>query len=374
MRLARDSNRRNRLQRAKVRGRALLLETLEQRELLAVDTWQIDLNGGPGIDLFGPNAGGDVQSLFAQSNDGAGGAINTSNVPGVNNAAPIAVADDFTGTPIDEDSVLTILAAGILANDSDPEGDPLSAVAQTVGSTLGATVTINTDGSFSYDPTAAAGLQALAAGANANDTFQYTVQDARGGSSTAIVTVNVTGLNDAPIARDDSLIAGEDTWGGGNVLADNGSGADSDPDNSLTVTLVNGATFTSGVPFALASGALLIMNADGTFDYDPNGQFESLAVGETASDAFSYTIDDGAAPPSTATVTITILGANDQPVATDDTVTTDEDSALIGASVLVDNGFGADTDPDSSDTLSVTEVNGAAFAAGTPFALPSARC
>ena len=35
------------------------------------------------------------------------------------------------------------------------------------------------------------------------------------------------------------------------------------------------------------------MNADGTFDYDPNGQFESLAVGETGTDTFSYTIDDG---------------------------------------------------------------------------------
>ena len=231
MRLARDKNRRNRLQRAKVRGRSLLLETLEQRELLAVDTWQIDLNGGTGIDLFGPNGGGDVQTQFVQSNNGTGGSINTSNVPGVNNSPPIALADDFTGTPIDEDSVLTILAAGILANDSDPEGEPLSAVAQTVGSALGASVTINADGSFSYDPTTAPGLQSLAAGANTNDTFQYTVQDASGGISVAIATVNVTGLNDAPIARNDSLTADEDTWGSGNVLADNGSGADGDPDS-----------------------------------------------------------------------------------------------------------------------------------------------
>ncbi len=73
-------------------------------------------------------------------------------------------------------------------------------------------------------------------------------------------------------------------------------------------------------------------------------------------------------------MTVTINGLNDGPLVADDAVTTSEDSALIGASVLADNGSGVDTDPDSSDTLSVTEVNGAPFAAGTPFALPSARC
>ena len=58
-------------------------------------------------------------------------------------------------------------------------------------------------------------------------------------------------------------------------------------------------------------------------------------------------------------------------MAADDAVTTDEDSALIGASVLLDNGFGADSDPDTSDSLSVAQVNGAGFIAGTPIALPS---
>ena len=69
-------------------------------------------------------------------------------------------------------------------------------------------------------------------------------------------------------------------------LSDNGSGVDWDPDTNDTynVTQVNGAGFTAGTPFALPSGALLTMNADGTFDYDPNGQFESLAVGQTATD------------------------------------------------------------------------------------------
>ncbi len=63
---------------------------------------------------------------------------------------------------------------------------------------------------------------------------------------------------------------------------------------------------------------LVTDNGDGTFNYDPNGQFESLAVGETATDTFTYTITDGNGGTDTATVTITINGRNDTPVANND--------------------------------------------------------
>ena len=68
-------------------------------------------------------------------------------------------------------------------------------------------------------------------------------------------------------------------------------------------------------------------NGDGTFTYNPNGQFEYLAVGETASDTFEYTVSDSNGGTDTGLVTITIDGANDAPVATDDSgvdFTTDE--------------------------------------------------
>ena len=63
----------------------------------------------------------------------------------------------------------------------------------------------------------------------------------------------------------------------------------------------------------MASGALLTLNADGTFDYDPNGAFDDLAEGETATDGFAYTVSDGNGGVDTASVTITIDGvpAND---------------------------------------------------------------
>jgi len=109
-------------------------------------------------------------------------------------------------------------------------------------------------------------------------------------------------------------------------------------------------------------------NSDGTYRYDPNGQFESLADGETGSDTFTYTIEEDsyAGYTDTATVTISITGANDRPVAVDDGsgvsafVTVDEGAA-------VDNGTDADggnndlasndTDVDATDNLDATRTS-----------------
>ena len=74
----------------------------------------------------------------------------------------------------------------------------------------------------------------------------------------------------------------------GNVLADNGNGVDVSLDsNALTVSEVNGVASDVGTPITLASGALLTVNADGTYTYDPNDQFDFLAGDETATDSFT---------------------------------------------------------------------------------------
>ena len=82
------------------------------------------------------------------------------------------------------------------------DGDPLS-VDQLNGtggtapfagtSAKGAAVTLNADGSFSYDPTGSSTLQALPDGQSTTDTFTYRVNDGHGGTSTGTVTVTVTG-------------------------------------------------------------------------------------------------------------------------------------------------------------------------------------
>ena len=61
---------------------------------------------------------------------------------------------------------------------------------------MGATVLVNPDGTFDYDPTAATAIQALDDGDSAADTFTYTITDSHGATSTATVTIMLTGIDD----------------------------------------------------------------------------------------------------------------------------------------------------------------------------------
>ncbi len=102
--------------------------------------------------------------------------------------------------------------------------------------------------------------------------------------------------NAPPVARDDAFVTGEATAiTAQNLLADNGNGADSDPDagDTLSIYAVNGSAINVGVQITLPSGALLTVNSDGTFVYDPNGAFEHIAAGGTGADSFTYTLSDG---------------------------------------------------------------------------------
>ena len=121
-------------------------------------------------------------------------------------------------------------------------------------------------------------------------------------------TSATTPVNNPPTANNDTATIGEDTSVTGNVLTN-----DTDPDagDILTVAAVNGVAADVGNQITLASGALLTLNANGTYSYNPNAQFESLAAGQTASDSFTYTVSDGQGGTSDATVTITINGADE---------------------------------------------------------------
>jgi VCBS repeat-containing protein len=215
------------------------------------------------------------------------------------NKAPVAEGDIFT---VAEGETLNIAAPGVLANDSDADGNSLAATL--VGSPVNGTLSLNGDGSFTYVHNGSE---------TTTDSFTYQVSDGVN-STLGIVNLTVTPINDAPLAQSDAFATDEDTALTGNVLTDNGSGADSDPDGDpLTVTAVNGAAADVGTQITLASGALLTLNANGIFDYNPNGQFESLNAGQTATDSFTYTVDDGQGGSATATVTVTIDGVNDVP-------------------------------------------------------------
>lgn len=146
-------------------------------------------------------------------------------------------------------------------------------------------------------------------GTDSTRTVNITVTDgALTSSQTATVISIIDGGGDA---QDDAFTTTESTAiTGGDLLADNGSGADTTVSDIIEV---NGTPITYGVQITLPSGALLTIYANGTFDYDPNGAFDSLvdatagAGNSTATDTFTYTVDGG----DVATVTITINGETD---------------------------------------------------------------
>ena len=90
--------------------------------------------------------------------------------------APIA-NDDAWNTG--EDSTLSVVTPGVLGNDTDADGDALRVIQFDTVSPLGATISGQSNGSFSYEPSTIPGIQSLATGQSLTDTFSYEVTDAR---------------------------------------------------------------------------------------------------------------------------------------------------------------------------------------------------
>lgn len=233
---------------------------------------------------------------------------------------PVVAQDDsFT---IDEDNNLNgnVLADNGNGADSDPDGQALSVLAFSGTTASGGSVVVNADGSFTYTPQP---------NFNGVDSFTYTVTDGSGSTDNALVTLTVNAVNDAPTLQNDSANLSEDSSVTVNVL-DNDSDADQD---TLQLTAVTGA-----------QNGNVTFNSDGTVTYTPNANFNGL-------ETLSYTATDGNGESSAATLTLTIAPINDTLEAKNDVFNGTEDNEITG-NVLVNNGYGADTDPDGQ-SLSV---------------------
>jgi VCBS repeat-containing protein len=208
-----------------------------------------------------------------------------------------AADDSFT---TDEDTPVVL---DLLANDSDAQGDSCTAVI--VDGPENGTLALNDDGTFTYTPNA---------DFFGKDSFTYKASDGTLDSNLATVALEVAPVNDAPVAEDDAFSTDEDTPAiGGNLLMNDTDIEDGRP---ALVNAVNGLAANVGETIMLNSGALLTVNADGSFVYDPNGQFEHLAAGESAADCFTYVGGDAeGAASNTATVNLTITGVDDAPAA-----------------------------------------------------------
>ncbi len=230
----------------------------------------------------------------------------------VRNGDPVAGDDAYS---VHHGDVLTVAGPGVLTDDSDPDGDPISPTL--VGDVAHGSLVFGTDGGFAYDPDP---------GYTGDDSFTYTVDD--GIATSNLATVTITVRNGDPVAGDDAYSVHH-----GDVLTVAGPGVltdDSDPDGDpISPTLVGD----------VAHGSL-VFGTDGGFAYDPD-------PGYTGDDSFTYTVDDGIATSNLATVTITVR--NGDPVAGDDAYSVHHDRQLV---VPAPGVLGNDDDPDG-DPLDV---------------------
>ncbi|MGZ8286342.1 MAG: beta strand repeat-containing protein [Allosphingosinicella sp.] len=244
---------------------------------------------------------------------------------------PVAI-DDFVF--INEDTGTHASgAAGVLANDYDFDGDSMSV---TGGVFVGAygTLTLNSDGTYSYTLSAAA--QALALGANVQDSFNYTVTD-NDGSDTGTLVVDIAGLNDAPTANPDSIAAGENETVLIDVLAN-----DADVDNGAVLT-VTAASAPAGKGTATVVGNQVQFSPGTVFDHLAQGASEVVVVG--------YSIADEHGATSSSTAAVTVTGANDGPVANPDAAAGTENQTLT-INVLAN-----DTDVDDGAVKTVVSAS-----------------
>lgn len=202
------------------------------------------------------------------------------------NDAPVAVADSYS---VAEDATLTVAAPGVLSNDTDTDvGDTLTA--SLVSGAAHGTVTLVSDGSFTYAPVA---------DFNGTDSFTYhAVDTALAISGDVTVTITVTPTNDAPVAVSQAVSTVANTNLSGTVTA-----TDIDvPADTLTFSTTSNPT-----------NGTLVFNTDGTFTYTP-------ATGFVGSDEFTFKANDGTTDSNVATTTITVTATpveNTQALCTD---------------------------------------------------------
>ena len=192
--------------------------------------------------------------------------------------------------------------------------------------------------------------------------FKYTVSDGTLSSNEATVTIGFEGVNDAPVAVDDTLSGTEDvgkTITAADLFGPDGTGANNDSDidsttfASITITDLgsNGTLQLNGANVALNQVITAADITSGQLVFVPNPDF-------SGDGSFKYTVSDGTLSSNEATVTIGFEGVNDAPVAVNDTLSGTEESVktITAADLFDQDGTGAnnDSDIDSTTFASIT--------------------
>ncbi|MGH1392461.1 MAG: Ig-like domain-containing protein, partial [Trichormus sp.] len=246
------------------------------------------------------------------------------------NDPPVVVNDSYS---TEAGQALVVNAAnGVLSNDTDAQSDPLTAAV--VQAPSNGSLTLNTDGSFSYTPNA---------GFIGTDSFTYLANDSKVNSAPATVSITVNAPppppNDPPVTVNDSYStqAGQQlVVAVANGVLSNDTDAQSDP---LTAAVVQAP-----------SNGILSFNADGSFAYTPNAGF-------VGTDSFTYLANDSKVNSAPATVSITVNAPppppNDPPVTVNDSYSTQAGQQLV---VAVANGVLSNDTDAQSDPLTAAVV------------------
>ena len=235
------------------------------------------------------------------------------------NDAPTANDDSYT-TPFQ--TPLIIAAPGVLENDSDNEGDPLTA--QVDVASVNGNIAMLPDGSFVYTPDN---------GFAGEDSFTYMAEDEFSQSNVATVRITVT--SPLPIARDDTYT----TLPGQQLLIPANQGV-----------LLNDIDPFDGSPLSTTdttqpAGGQVVMNSDGSFTYTPNPGFNGI-------DTFTYKATDGPGKSDPATVTIVV--SQTRPTSQADSYATAKNTPI---SVSIENGVLAnDTDPNGDGLVAIVDI------------------
>jgi len=236
-----------------------------------------------------------------------------------------------------EDILLPFAATDFTSAYTDLEGTPLAKVRIV---TLPVNGTLQLSGGFitAGQEIPAASLSGITFLPNTNwhgaTSFRWNGSDGTSYAKTSkLVNINISSVNDAPVLTADFATVDEEATLKGSSLLLN----DSDPDGDKLII--------NTLPKIAPSHGTLLINADGTFVYTPNSNFNGI-------DGFVYEVCDNVAPSlcSTVSVTITIIPVNDPPVASAPSVTTLEDTPVGGAVTATDPDgdqltFGASSNP-----------------------------
>ena len=310
------------------------------------------------------NAGASTTDTFQYTiNDGKGGvsgeATVTVTINGANDA-PTAVAgvvpefrfsEDAGATSLD---LSTLLLAGVTDVDTN---DILSLASAPANPTAGGIFSLN-GANLSFDPN---GDFDVASGAEETIDFLLEVKDLSSATVLVPAKLIIEGTKDAPVAVDDpNFTVDEDTFLNLSLL--DGSVLDNDTgggDAGLAVVEVNGDSNNVVNSVILADGngrtGVLSVSPNGTFSFDPRGNFNSLAAGSSSQVTFTYRASDGGTEnnlSNEATATITITGVNDTPVASSVAATAVENGAAVTG-----NFNGSDVDEGETATLSYSLIS-----------------